>query len=328
MPKLMDVLEYLDDSGKTMVARVPEDGPCEIKWGAQLTVRESQCAAFFRDGRALDLFPPGRHILKTANIPAVGKWATSFGYGPDSPFRAEVYFLNLKLFPNLKWGTPSAIAFRDSELKMVRLRAHGIYSIQIADPMLFLNKVVGTEGLYFDETIANYLRNVIISRMTIVLGTELKTIFDLPAQFNKLALTVRTALGDEFAGLGLSLHDFYLNSISLPDEVQNVIDMRSAIAALGNLDEFMKFKAAMALDSAAENPGGPAGAAVGVGAGMGLGAMLPQYLQQMVANSASTPRVAAQDTLSKLKELKALLDAGTLNAQEFDALKKKLIDSV
>lgn len=325
MPKLMDVLEFLDDSGKTLVARVPEDGSCEIKWGAQLTVRESQAAVFIRDGRALDIFPPGRHILKTANIPAVGKWITSFGYGPDSPFRAEVYFLNLKLFPNLKWGTPSAIAFRDSELKMVRLRAHGIYSIQITEPMLFLNKVVGTEGLYFDETIANYLRNIVVSRITIVLGQELKTVFDLPTQFNKIALTVRTALTEEFAGLGLSLHDFHVNAISLPDDVQNVIDMRSSIAALGNLDEFMKFKAGMALDSAAENQSGTAGTAVGMGAGMGLGTMLPHYLQQMMNSVPQTPQAAAQDTLTKLKELKSLLDTGTISPIEFETLKKKLI---
>lgn len=327
MPKLMEVLEFLDDSGNTMVARVPEDGSCEVKWGAQLTVRESQAAVFFRDGRALDLFTPGRHILKSANLPAVGKWVTSFGYGPDSPFRAEVYFLNLKLFPNLKWGTPSAIAFRDSELKMVRLRAHGIYSIQISDPLLFLNKVVGTEGLYFDETIANYLRNIIVSRTTSILGQELKTVFDLPTQFNKLALLVRTSLIEDFKGLGLTLHDFFINAISLPDEVQNVIDMRSAIAALGNLDEFMKFKAAMALDTAAENQGSAAGTAVGMGAGMGLGAMLPQYLQQALAQSATTPRAAAQDILTRIRELKALLDGGAISPQEFESLKKKLIET-
>ncbi len=325
MPKLMEVLEFLDDTGKTMVARVPEDGVCEVKWGAQLTVRESQLAVFFRDGRALDVFPAGRHILKTPNIPAVGKWITSFGYGENSPFRAEVYFLSTKLFPNLKWGTPSAIAFRDNELKLVRLRAHGIYSIQISDPMVFLNKVVGTEGLYFDETVGNYLRNVIVQRVTEVLGQELKTVFDLPTQFNRISLLVRTALADEFKGLGLSLHDFYVNSISLPDDVQSIIDMKSAIAALGNLDEFMKFKAAMALESAAENGNSTAGTAVGVGAGMGLGAMLPQYLQQAMSNP--TPRATAQTALEKLKDLKELLDQGAITQDEFSAMKKKVIES-
>jgi membrane protease subunit (stomatin/prohibitin family) len=324
----MEVLEFLDDSGKTMVARVPEDGSCEIKWGAQLTVRESQNAIFFRDGRAIDLFPPGRYILKTQNIPAVGKWITSFGYGPESPFRSEVYFLNMKLFPNLKWGTPTAIVFRDTELKMIRLRAHGIYSIQISDPMVFLNKVVGTEGLYFDDTIANYLRNVIVARLTTALGKTLKTIFDLPEQFNQIGLRMRTELQEEFKGLGLSLHDFYVNSISPPDEVQNVIDTRSAIAALGNLDEFMKFKAGMALESAAENPGGTASAGVGVGAGMGMGAMLPHYLQQAMATKTPTPRATADEMMARIKQLKELLDTGAITPDEFATMKKQLISAM
>jgi membrane protease subunit (stomatin/prohibitin family) len=330
MPQLMEVLGFLDDSGKTMVARVPDDGICEIKWGAQLVVRESQNAVFFRDGKVVDLFPPGRYILKTQNLPVVTKWVTSFGYGPESPFKAEVYFINLKLFPNLKWGTPSAIVFRDSELKMVRLRAYGIYSIQIADPMLFLNKVVGTEGLYFDDTIANYLRNIIVSRLTAVLGSDLKTVFDLPKEFNQLGLKLRTELQQDFQGLGLTLHDFYINSISPPDEVQNVIDTRSAIAALGNLDEFMKFKAAMALETAAENPGGTAAAGVGVGAGMGLGMALPQYLQQAASTTTSAPavRAAAEDVMARIKQLKDLLDSGAVTPEEFAAMKQRLIGSM
>lgn len=112
MPKLMEVIEFLDNSGNTMVKRMPNDGPAEIKWGAQLTVRESQEAVFFRDGKALDVFKPGRHVLQTQNIPLIGKWVTSFGYGPDSPFRAEVYFVGKQLFPNLKWGTKEPILFQ------------------------------------------------------------------------------------------------------------------------------------------------------------------------------------------------------------------------
>ncbi|MFZ5433240.1 MAG: SPFH domain-containing protein [Calditrichota bacterium] len=328
MPRLMEVLEFLDDSGKTMVKRVPDDGPCEVKWGAQLTVRESQSAVFFRDGRALEVFGPGRHVLRTPNLPVVAKWATSFGYGPDSPFRAEVYFLNRKLFTNLKWGTPTAIVFRDNELKMVRLRSHGVYSMQIADPMLFLNKIVGTEGLYYDETIGNYLRNIIVAKLTDVLGNELKTVFDLPSDFNRLALVTRNSLTDDFTALGLTLQDFYINAISLPDDVQNIIDMRSAIAALGNLDEFMKFKAAMALESAAENNGGAAGAGVGVGAGMGLGFMLPQYLQQAMQTGIAPVQQTRETVMDKIRKLKELLDQGAITADEFAAMKKKLIDEV
>src|ERR1700690_141916 len=153
MPKLMEVIEFFDDSGDTMVARIPSDSQAEIKWGAQLTVRESQSAAFFRDGKSQMLFGPGRHVLKTQNIPGITKFITSFGYGPSSPFRAEIYFLSMKLFRNLKWGTREPIIFSDPELQMVRLRSHGIYSIQIKDPNVFLNRMAGTQQIFRDDDI-------------------------------------------------------------------------------------------------------------------------------------------------------------------------------
>ena len=171
----MEVLEFLDNSGIVLVKRFPENGSLEIKWGSQLTVRESQDAIFFRDGKALDVFGAGRHVLKTQNIPVVGKWVTSFGYGPDSPFRAEVVFIGKQLFPNLKWGTKEPILFRDTELQMIRLRSYGSFSIQVQDSMLFVNKVVGTMGLYTSGVIEDYLRGIIISKLNVVLGKMLKS---------------------------------------------------------------------------------------------------------------------------------------------------------
>ena len=182
---LMEVIEFLDNSGNTMVQRIPEDGPTEIKWGAQLTVRESQVAVFFRDGKALDVFEAGRHVLQTQNIPILTKLVTSLGYGSKSPFRAEVYFLNKKLFPKLKWGTKEPILFKDTELKMIRIRSFGIFSIQIADPSLFLNKVVGTQGFYTDAHISDYLKNILITRCTTILGNDLKKVVDCAQGFDK-----------------------------------------------------------------------------------------------------------------------------------------------
>ena len=216
MPKLMEILEFFDNSGSIIVKRVPEKEECEINWGAQLIVRESQKVIFFRDGKSLDIFGPGRYVLKTLNVPLISKWVTQFGYGPQSPFRAEVYFLNMKLFPNLKWGTPQPILFKDTELKMIRLGAHGIFSIQITDPTLFLNKVVGTQGLYHNNDIENYLKNIIVSRMTDVFGKEVKTVYDIPKEFNQLSLIIKTKLELDFEGLGLNLHDFSIKSISIP----------------------------------------------------------------------------------------------------------------
>jgi membrane protease subunit (stomatin/prohibitin family) len=330
MPKLMEAVEFLDNSGDTMVKRMPDDGPAEIKWGAQLTVRESQEAVFFRDGKSLDVFKAGRHVLQTQNIPLIGKWVTSFGYGPDSPFRAEVYFVGKQLFPNLKWGTKEPILFRDAELKMIRIRSFGIFSIQIADSMLFINKVVGTKGIYRNEEIENYLRNIIVSRLTDILGDELKTVFDMPSAFDELSLIARTKLQAEFDGLGLSLHDFYINSISVPDEVQKIIDQRSGMSAIGNMDEFMKYKVALSLENASQNQAGTGeamGGGLGAGMGLGMGFMMPQMIQQSMMSSMQGS--GEKDTaMDKLKKLKELLDMRVISQEEYNQKKSKLMDQI
>jgi membrane protease subunit (stomatin/prohibitin family) len=315
----MEVIEFLDDSGKILVKRMPDNGQLEIKWGSQLTVRESQEAIFFRDGKALDVFGPGRHILETQNIPVISKWVTKFGYGPNSPFRAEVLFVGKQLFPNLKWGTKESILFRDTELQMVRLRAYGSFSIQINDAMLFVNKVVGTMGLYSTFAIEDYLRGVIISKFNVVLGRVLKSVFDIPITLDQLNLVMRSELSADFEGLGLSLHDFYVQSVTVPDEVQKMIDTRTGMNAVGNLDQYMKLKIADSLGDAAKNQG-EVGSAMGLGAGMGMGMMLPNMIQQNMQSNSSGGNVA-----SKLKELKELLDLGAITQDEFDKKKQELL---
>lgn len=252
----MDVIEYVDDSGTVLVKRITDSGHLEIIWGSQLTVRESQEAVFFRDGKALDVFGAGRHILKTQNVPVVGKWVTSFGYGENSPFRAEVVFVGKQLFANLKWGTREPILFRDTELNAVRLRSFGSYSIQVNDTMLFVNKVVGTKGLFATNSIEDYLKGIIVSKLNTVLGNELKSVFDISKSIDQLNLILRTELQTDFNGLGLQIHDFYIQSISVPDEVQQMIDTRSGMGALGNLDQYMKFKVANAIGDSANNSDG------------------------------------------------------------------------
>ena len=327
MPKLMGILEFLDPTGQIMVKRVPDSGDYEIKWGAQLTVRESQTAIFFRDGKALDIFGPGRHVLQTQNIPIITKLVTRLGYGTNSPFRAEVYFINMKLFPNLKWGTSEPILFRDTELQMIRLRSFGIFSIQIADPSLFLNKVVGTQGIYVDTEIENYLKNIILTRLTDVFGEHLKSVFDLPKDFNELSVIVRTNIQNDFESLGLKIHDFLINSISVPPEVQEMIDSRSGMAAIGDMDQFLKFKAALAMESAAENPNGVASAGVGMGAGMGMGFMLPQMLSASM-QSGQAQGVQSESPMDKLKKLKELFDMGVVSKEEYDKKKEKLLGEI
>jgi len=314
----MEVIEFLDDSGNVLVKRMPDNGQLEIKWGSQLTVRESQDAVFFRDGKSLDVFTAGRHVLKTQNVPVVGKWVTSFGYGENSPFRAEVLFVGKQLFPNFKWGTKEPILFKDTELQMVRLRSYGSFSIQVQDSLLFVNKIAGTMGLYTTEVISDYLRGIIISKFNVVLARMLKTVFDIPASIDDLNLVMRTELHSDFEGLGLKLHDFYIQSISMPDEVQKMIDTRTGINALGNLDQYMKLKIADSLSDAAKNNGG-AGSGLGLGAGLGMGMALPNMIQQSM-NPQNNESVS-----DKLKKLKELLDMGALSQQEFDDKKKELL---
>ena len=322
----MEVLEFLDNSGNIMVKRVPDDGPAEIKYGAQLTVRESQEAVFFRDGKSLDVFTAGRHVLKTQNIPKITKWVTSFGYGEDSPFRSEVYFVGKQLFPNLKWGTSEPILFRDEELKMIRIRSFGSYSIQVSDSLLFVNKVVGTRGVFSNNDITDYLRSIVVSKLTTVLGSELKSVFDMPASFDDLSTIIKSKLQAEFSGLGLSLHDFYLTSISVPDDVQEMIDQRSGMAAIGNMDEFMKYKVAMSLQDAAQNENGGMGAMVGAGAGLGMGFAMPGMIQQSMSGAMGGS--SDESPMDKLKKLKELIDMEAITKEEFELKKKELMNKM
>lgn len=319
----MDVIEFIDDSGTVLVKRIPDSGSLEIIWGSQLTVRESQEAVFFRDGKALDVFGAGRHILKTQNVPVVGKWVTSFGYGENSPFRAEVVFVGKQLFANLKWGTREPILFRDTELNAVRLRSFGSYSIQVNDTMLFVNKVVGTKGLFATNSIEDYLKGIIVSKLNTILGNELKSVFDISKSIDQLNLILRTELQTDFNGLGLQIHDIYIQSISVPDEVQKMIDTRSGMGALGNLDQYMKFKVANAIGDSANNSDG-SGGAFNTGAGLALGMLLPQ----MINSSMNQSKVPTMDSMDKLKKLKELLELGAITQEEFEEKKSVLLKDI
>lgn len=328
MAKLMEIIEFLDNTGDTMVQRVPEDSSGEFKLGAQLIVRESQKAVFFRDGKSLDVFSPGRHVLKTQNIPILTKLITSFGYGKDSPFKSEVYFLNMKLFRNLKWGTKEPILFRDSELKMIRLRSYGAFSITIKEPSLFLNKVVGTQGVFRDSDISDYLKSIILQNLNVTLGQHVKTVFDLPQHFDSLSILIKNSLNLDFEGLGIELHDFLINSVSVPPEVQKMIDTRSGMSAVGNMDDFMKFQMGQSMEKAAENPTGSAGEGMGLGAGMGMGFMIPQMMNQSMQQQNNQSTNSEEVPFAKLKKLKELLDMGAIDQEEFNETKKRLLNNL
>ena len=285
----LEVIEWFDESGKELVHRIPESGSGEIKWGAQLTVRESQAAVFFYNGKACDAFGPGRHTLKTLNIPLLTK-ILSAPWGMTSPLRAEVYFINMKVFPNLKWGTRDPVAFRDAELGLIRLRAFGVLNLQVVQPVLLVNTLVGTQGVYTTDAIEEYLNRVVVSRFNDLMGEKIDTIFNLPARYDALAGDLIKALAEDFAHFGLGLTQLYINSITPPPEVQKAIDDKSRLGVFDDLNKLLKMKAAMAMETASQSQGD-----AGAGLGMGMGFMMPAMFAEAFKSTPAQP-AASEET--------------------------------
>lgn len=288
----LSVIEFFDDSGQQIVHRWPETGSTDIKWGSQLIVQESQSAVFFRDGRALDTFTPGRYTLSTQNMPVLTKFL-SIPFGGTSPFQSEVYFVSMKVFTNLHWGTAEPIVFRDAEFSMVRLRAYGVFSVRVTDAQLFVNKIVGTQNVYTQDALQDFFRNIIVSRLNNLLGETVKSVLDLPKYYDALDAAAKTRVKDDFGQYGVELIDFLINAITPPDDVQKVIDERTGMGVVGNMNQYMQYKAARSLEEAAQNPGGSAGAAAGIGMGAGLGFAVPGMINAAMQQQQSQPNSAA-----------------------------------
>ena len=331
MARIFDVIEYSDISSNDIVRRFPESGPGDFRIGSQLIVREGQAAVFFRDGKALDAFGPGRHTITTANIPLLANLVRRVFSG-NNPFTAEVYFVNTRDLIDQRWGTPEPITLRDEVLRMVRIRAHGTYNMQVAEPQMFVSQIVGARGYYTTKDITEYLRSMIINRLTDVLGENVKSILDLPAMFEEFSAAARIKLRDDFAALGLSLKQLYILSISPTEETSAAIDEAASMGAIGDMDRYMKFKTARAVGDAANQPGGAAAGAAQTGLGLGAGlaaakAMADTFSASGQAQSSQTPQGAAgEDPVAVLRRLKDMLDNDLISQAEYDAKKKQILD--
>jgi excisionase family DNA binding protein len=349
MPRIIDVIETSNMGANDLVVRVPEYESGDFRLGSQVIVRESQRAVFYRDGKSLDTFAPGRHTISTMNLPILTgllKLATS---GKDI-FTAEVYFVNMREFTDLKWGTPQPISLRDSELGLVRLRGFGQYTMQIGDPKLFVDKIVGTQGIYTTAQIEDYLRTAILSRLTDMLAEKMTSIFDLPKLFEEFGAGIRAKVQDDFAAMGITLRQFMIASITPTDETAQAIDERASMGAIGNMDAYLKYKSARAIGDAAQQEGGGTGAGLGLGAGVGMGASMAGMIVGAMANTqqsasqaassagatkASTPEVmtveeAAQYLKVAPSDIQTMIDNGDLKAKKIGSqyrISKATIDA-
>src|SRR4051812_41955520 len=278
--ELIDIIEWLDDTRDTMVWRFPRYEN-EIKNGAQLIVREGQAAAFVNEGALADVFlQPGTYTLNTQNLPILST-LRGWKYGFESPFKAEVYFVNTRTFTDRKWGTKNPIMLRYPEFGPTRLRAFGSYAIKVGDVAAFLRNVTGTDSRFTIDEIGEQLRDLLVARFADALGESKIPVLDLAANQDDLGKFLTTRLQPDFDVFGLKLVNLVVENISLPEEVEQALDERTKMGVIGDLNRYTQFKTANAIGDAAKNPGGLAGAGMGMGAGMAMGQHMSQAMGGM-----------------------------------------------
>ena len=286
--ELIDIIEWLDDSRDTMVWRFPRYQN-EIKYGAQLIVREGQAAAFINEGKLADLFlVPGTYTLDTKNLPILST-LRGWKYGFESPFKSEVYFVSLRTFTDRKWGTKNPIMLRDAEFGPVRLRAFGTFSIKCSDPAVLLRSVVGTDARLTIDEIGEQLRDLLVARFADVLGESRIPILDLASNYDDLGKFLTQRMQPDFANFGLQLVTLTVENISLPPEVEQALDKRTSMGVIGNLNAYAQFQTANAIGDAAKNPGGGAGGVAGAGAGLVAGIAMANQMAGALNAPAQPP---------------------------------------
>ncbi len=267
--QFIEVIEWLDESKETILYRFPVHGQ-EIKNGAQLIVRESQAAVFVYSGLVAVVFGPGKYTIDGGNTPILSKLG-AWMHGFNSPFKAEVYFVNTKQFTDMKWGTSNPIMLRDNDFGIVRLRAFGAYSMRVADPSTFVKEVAGTNAHFETDDIEGQLKRAIVTEFSDAIGEMQIPALDLAAQYKEIGDAIREKINGDFKDYGLEVTKFYVENVSLPKEVEEAMDKRASMGALGDAQRYSQFQAADAMVEAAKNEGGGAGLGAGLGAGFAVG---------------------------------------------------------
>lgn len=290
--EFIDIIEWLDPTNDTIVHRF-ERYNNQIKYGAKLTVRESQIAVFVNEGKIADVFQPGMYTLETQNVPILST-LKGWKYGFNSPFLAEVYFINTKQFTDKKWGTKNPIMMRDAEFGMVRLRAFGSYAFRVTDGPKFIKEIAGTDGTFTTDEVEGQVRDIIMTRFTDYVGEQKIPVLDLAANYNEVSKGIHEHIKPEIEEYGISVTKFLIENISLPPEVEAMIDKRTSMGVVGDLNQYTKFQTANAIEEAAKNPGGDAGAGLGMGMGFAManqmgGSLMGNQQQQQQQNNPPPP---------------------------------------
>lgn len=326
--QFIDVLQWTEESDGTLAWRYPM-ADMEIQNGASLTVRETQLALFVDEGRIADQFGAGTYTLKTQTLPVLTNlknWDKLF----ESPFKSDVYFFSTRTQLDQKWGTPNPITIRDSEFGLVRMRAFGIYSYHLSDPKIFYQKISGTRESYRREEIEGQLRNTLVAGLTDLFAGSGVAFVDMAANLDEFGKAMLAKATPMFAEYGLTLDSLVVQNVSLPEELQKVLDQKISMNMLGDMQRFTQYQVASSIPDAARNEGGLAAMGVGVGAGVGIGQAVAQSMSAAfapppAAAPAAVAAVSADDVVATLEKLHGLLTKGILSQEEFDAKKADLL---
>ena len=325
--EFIEVIDWVESDGDTVMWKFP-DADKNIKYEAQLTVRETQKAIFMDEGQIADVFDPGRYELITQNMPlmtSLRNWDKGF----KSPFLADVFFVSTKTFTNLKWGTPNPIILRDPEFKQVRLKAHGTYFVRVKDALTFMKQYAGTNANIKIQSLENSLREIVVQHFSEAIAEAGVSVIDMASNYSEIGEKMVPILQKEFEPFGLELVKFQIASTTLPKEVLEFYDKMTNMNMVEDMNKFQQFQQANAIEKAADNPGGGAGEGIGMGMGFGMANMMMNQQgqnQNQNQNADSEEKAESKEDIMKtLKELGELKQAGILTAKEFDAKKKELL---
>ena len=319
--QFIDVIQWNEEQPGTLSWRFPIIDQ-EIQTGAQLTVREGQCAMFLNEGKVADVFGPGLHTLTTQTMPILTT-LYSWDKGFEGPFKSDVYFFSLRDQVDRKWGTANPITIRDKEFGHIRLRAHGTYTYAIKQPDVFYKRILGTRETYHSEELEGQLRSMILTSMSSFFGASGISFLDMAANQENFSLKLKEELIDDFEQYGLELKTFHVQNLSLPEELQEYLDKKSHMNIVGNLDNFTKFETADNISTAAANEGGMAG----MGAGMGAGFSMAQAMSSSMS-SAANQNTKQEDPLETIAKLAKLKEQGVLTEEEFTQKKQELLKKI